>query len=117
MNPFNSVGAGLGGITFVILIAFVLASMPLNIYNIVNASNGLKMYPDKEPCSGGDQLHTFLIGVIVCSSLSLINPMLACCSSSSSESSANGNSSQSTTVSTSGGFIGLFLLVWVILGK
>ncbi|RUS25811.1 hypothetical protein BC938DRAFT_471616, partial [Jimgerdemannia flammicorona] len=117
MNLFNGISAGLGCVTVVIVLVFMVASTPLHIYNIVNAVNGLETYPDKEPCQGGNNLHIFLIGVIVCSSLSLLMPLPFCCSGCNSNAPVtDGVPRQNSTESTSCGLTGLFQLVWAILG-
>ncbi|RUS14390.1 hypothetical protein BC937DRAFT_93903 [Endogone sp. FLAS-F59071] len=108
MKFFQVAALGTWGLLFFMTFAIALSSIGLNIYNIVIAVRGLKAYPPQEPCSGSENLHIFLIGVIAYSALALVSGCLSGLSGDSENRSSRGSSCS--------GIVNTFGLVWAILG-
>src|SRR5438270_2269422 len=102
MVDFTSVKIlGIGGVA-ALFILLSLATVGLNIYNIINAVNGINSFPPIPICEGVGNLHNFLIGVIVASTLAFVPVAVSCCNS--------------VTSGLCGGAVGLFTLVLIIVG-
>lgn len=96
-------------VTMYIFVCLIVCLVVLHLCNIIIAVKGIQLLSPKEPCPGYNNLRIFLIGIVIHSTVTLLQYLSICRSDNSDSNKINATSLSRLVV--------IFGLIWVIHGR